>query len=185
MTLSISSSPKSPKFPYHPRSLQTDATLRRPAGFPSNASSTFELLPSAAKPPNDSSSYFRVSSRDGSSVPPSLSPEPPAALERKAPKIESRGRIARDDSVDTHGSSYPHSISSFVRPPRHPESLSKNYGTPSVQLALVSLISFLCPGMWNALNGLGGLSLHPPWPYPFLSPLLFHSHLLPKSNANM
>jgi len=30
------------------------------------------------------------------------------------------------------------------------------YADPSVQVALVALVSFLCPGMWNALNGLGG-----------------------------
>jgi MFS family permease len=30
------------------------------------------------------------------------------------------------------------------------------YASPPVQLALVAFISFLCPGMWNALNGLGG-----------------------------
>lgn len=30
------------------------------------------------------------------------------------------------------------------------------YASPPVQIALVAFISFLCPGMWNALNGLGG-----------------------------
>jgi hypothetical protein len=30
------------------------------------------------------------------------------------------------------------------------------YENPSVQVTLVALVSFLCPGMWNALNGLGG-----------------------------
>jgi hypothetical protein len=30
------------------------------------------------------------------------------------------------------------------------------YSSPSVQITLVAFISFLCPGMWNALNGLGG-----------------------------
>ncbi|KAH4201800.1 hypothetical protein HBH92_143130 [Parastagonospora nodorum] len=30
------------------------------------------------------------------------------------------------------------------------------YDNPSVQVTLVALVSFLCPGMWNALNGLGG-----------------------------
>jgi MFS family permease len=31
-----------------------------------------------------------------------------------------------------------------------------NYADPSVQVTLVAFVSFLCPGMWNALNGLGG-----------------------------
>ncbi|KAF1914689.1 major facilitator superfamily domain-containing protein [Ampelomyces quisqualis] len=30
------------------------------------------------------------------------------------------------------------------------------YAGPSVQVTLVAFVSFLCPGMWNALNGLGG-----------------------------
>jgi len=30
------------------------------------------------------------------------------------------------------------------------------YADPFVQVTLVAFISFLCPGMWNALNGLGG-----------------------------
>lgn len=30
------------------------------------------------------------------------------------------------------------------------------YAHPSVQVTLVAFVSFLCPGMWNALNGLGG-----------------------------
>lgn len=30
------------------------------------------------------------------------------------------------------------------------------YADPTVQVALVAFVSFLCPGMWNALNGLGG-----------------------------
>lgn len=30
------------------------------------------------------------------------------------------------------------------------------YADPSVQVTLVAFVSFLCPGMWNALNGLGG-----------------------------
>lgn len=30
------------------------------------------------------------------------------------------------------------------------------YATPPVQLALVALVCFMCPGMFNAVNGLGG-----------------------------
>lgn len=30
------------------------------------------------------------------------------------------------------------------------------YASPKVQLVLVALVCFLCPGMFNALNGLGG-----------------------------
>lgn len=30
------------------------------------------------------------------------------------------------------------------------------YASPPVQLGLVSVICFLCPGMYNALSGLGG-----------------------------
>lgn len=30
------------------------------------------------------------------------------------------------------------------------------YATPPVQLAIVAFVCFLCPGMFNALNGLGG-----------------------------
>ena len=35
-------------------------------------------------------------------------------------------------------------------------SIFPRYESPKVQVTLVALISFLCPGMWNALNGLGG-----------------------------
>ncbi len=30
------------------------------------------------------------------------------------------------------------------------------YASPPTQLVLVALVCFLCPGMFNALNGLGG-----------------------------
>src|ERR1700759_1965026 len=30
------------------------------------------------------------------------------------------------------------------------------YASPRIQLLLVSLVCFLCPGMYNALSGLGG-----------------------------
>ena len=30
------------------------------------------------------------------------------------------------------------------------------YASPSVQLVMVSFVCFLCPGMFNALSGLGG-----------------------------
>jgi hypothetical protein len=30
------------------------------------------------------------------------------------------------------------------------------YASPRVQLLMVSFVCFLCPGMYNALNGLGG-----------------------------
>lgn len=30
------------------------------------------------------------------------------------------------------------------------------YASPAFQLFLVALVCFLCPGMWNAVNGLGG-----------------------------
>jgi len=30
------------------------------------------------------------------------------------------------------------------------------YASPKVQLLMVSMVCFLCPGMFNALNGLGG-----------------------------
>ncbi len=31
-----------------------------------------------------------------------------------------------------------------------------HYASPSVQLTMVSFVCFLCPGMFNALSGLGG-----------------------------
>lgn len=31
-----------------------------------------------------------------------------------------------------------------------------HYADPNVQVTVVAFVSFLCPGMWNALNGLGG-----------------------------
>ncbi|KAJ6787967.1 hypothetical protein PWT90_07073 [Aphanocladium album] len=35
------------------------------------------------------------------------------------------------------------------------------YASPKVQLLMISLVCFLCPGMFNALNGLGGAGLPP------------------------
>ena len=39
---------------------------------------------------------------------------------------------------------------------RYWPSILPRYEQPTIQVTLVALISFLCPGMWNALNGLGG-----------------------------
>jgi MFS family permease len=47
------------------------------------------------------------------------------------------------------------SLETNRRPSFWPRFLPR-YADPSVQVTLVALISFLCPGMWNALNGLGG-----------------------------
>ncbi len=34
--------------------------------------------------------------------------------------------------------------------------LTPYYASPKVQLVMVSFVCFLCPGMFNALNGMGG-----------------------------
>ncbi|CAL3970135.1 unnamed protein product [Diplocarpon coronariae] len=43
-----------------------------------------------------------------------------------------------------------------VEVPSRAKALVVRFRTSNVQLFLLSLIAFLCPGMWNALNGLGG-----------------------------
>lgn len=37
------------------------------------------------------------------------------------------------------------------------------YASPSVQLVLVSMVCFLCPGMFNAVSGIGGAGLSNPY----------------------
>lgn len=37
------------------------------------------------------------------------------------------------------------------------------YASPSVQLVLVSMVCFLCPGMFNAVSGIGGSGLSNPF----------------------
>ncbi|KAF2130880.1 MFS general substrate transporter [Dothidotthia symphoricarpi CBS 119687] len=73
-------------------------------------------------------------------------PEPsiPSNLKSKAEAIETRGE---NPSISA---SWTTSISNFLL------RCFPRYADPSVQLGLVAFISFLCPGMWNALNGLGG-----------------------------
>lgn len=57
------------------------------------------------------------------------------------------GDHAQDASIPNSPVTRRHKIGMAVLPA---------YASPPVQLALVAFISFLCPGMWNALNGLGG-----------------------------
>ncbi|KAI9786293.1 MAG: hypothetical protein M1835_003099 [Candelina submexicana] len=40
--------------------------------------------------------------------------------------------------------------------PVHIGAITIVYASPPTQLVLVALVCFLCPGMFNALNGLGG-----------------------------
>lgn len=65
-----------------------------------------------------------------------------------------RNHVSRD--ADDCGVNVSSSISAAYRRPTLWPSFLPRYADPSVQATLVALVSFLCPGMWNALNGLGG-----------------------------
>jgi MFS family permease len=58
--------------------------------------------------------------------------------------------------ADSHGGNVSGPTSGIDRRPILWPAFLPRYADPSVQVTLVALVSFLCPGMWNALNGLGG-----------------------------
>jgi MFS family permease len=67
-----------------------------------------------------------------------------AELEHGVPEVVDHGGNASSPTSERLG-----------RPMLWPAFLPR-YADPSVQVTLVAFVSFLCPGMWNALNGLGG-----------------------------
>ena len=63
---------------------------------------------------------------------------------------------AADDPGADRTASAPHSSSWMHRPLRLGPLNLPPYASPPFQLLLVALVCFLCPGMFNALNGIGG-----------------------------
>jgi hypothetical protein len=66
------------------------------------------------------------------------------------------GMDCKAREADKDGSNIPTSTPGAHRRPTLWPGFFPRYADPSVQVTLVALVSFLCPGMWNALNGLGG-----------------------------
>jgi hypothetical protein len=58
--------------------------------------------------------------------------------------------------ADDYGGNVSSSILGAHRRPTFWPNFFPRYVDPFVQVTLVALVSFFCPGMWNALNGLGG-----------------------------
>jgi hypothetical protein len=81
-----------------------------------------------------------------------------ADAETKATSTEERedGRLSTHDPVETFELAGPRPDSWKYRERRIGKLVIPWYASPRAQLLLVSFVCFLCPGMFNALGGLGG-----------------------------
>ncbi|KAH8712033.1 hypothetical protein GQ44DRAFT_812858 [Phaeosphaeriaceae sp. PMI808] len=71
--------------------------------------------------------------------------------------LKSKAELDRDKrEADNRGGNASNPISGRLGRPVLWPGFFPRYADPSVQVTLVAFVSFLCPGMWNALNGLGG-----------------------------
>lgn len=71
--------------------------------------------------------------------------------------LKSKAELDRDrQEADNSGGNASSPTSGRLRRPILWPGSFPCYADPSVQVTLVAFVSFLCPGMWNALNGLGG-----------------------------
>ena len=84
-------------------------------------------------------------------------------IPEKVPSTEAQATVTRQPEDSTSSpitASYDvvaANYSGWKYNPRRVGSLTiPHYASPAVQLTLVALVCFLCPGMFNALNGLGG-----------------------------
>lgn len=75
----------------------------------------------------------------------------------------------RDHPSSSDGGNEPHVSTNATRPNgwiyKSPTIFGKQipwFASPKFQLAMVSIVCFMCPGMFNAVNGLGMFILHLP-----------------------
>ncbi|PBP26733.1 MFS general substrate transporter [Diplocarpon rosae] len=80
-----------------------------------------------------------------------------ASVEKEVIDVEQTPIERLDSVVETRVSSGAVSVATgVIEVPSRAKDLMLRFRAPKVQLFLLSLIAFLCPGMWNAINGLGG-----------------------------
>lgn len=72
--------------------------------------------------------------------------------------IEKRYGVERDISTGTEGSGNSDLGSGSIEQQYHPSrrGIKGFYYNPVVQVWLLGFVCFMCPGLFNALNGLGG-----------------------------